>query len=39
MNIKTDMDILEGSEDFAYTQHRIWTNNLEEAAVTALTDV
>lgn len=39
MYIKTNLDILEGSEVFAYTQHRIWTNNLEEAAATALTDV
>lgn len=39
MYIETNLDILEGSEGFAYTQHRIWTKSLEAAAVTALTDV
>lgn len=39
IHIKTNLEILEGSEVFAYTQLSIWTNNLEEAAVTALTDV
>jgi len=34
--MKTNLDSLEGSDILVYTQLRMWTNNPEEAAVTAL---
>lgn len=37
--IKTNLDTLESNEAWPIPKVRLWTNNLEEAAVTAFTDI
>lgn len=37
--IKTNLDTLEGNEVWPIPKVRLWTNNLEEAAATAFTDI